>query len=125
MAELVDAADSKSAVRKGVKVRFLSWAQTGDKGNLAKDCLFYFSLRPLTVAELSQKPHSPFGFELGYFSLNTECPQEKANTVTVAYLYSLMKSITGLYSVRFPIFSRFELEKLFILHSLSSNAISF
>ena len=26
MAELVDAADSKSAVRKGVKVRFLSWA---------------------------------------------------------------------------------------------------
>ena len=27
MAELVDAADSKSAVRKGVKVRFLSWAR--------------------------------------------------------------------------------------------------
>ena len=27
VAELVDAADSKSAVRKGVKVRFLSWAQ--------------------------------------------------------------------------------------------------
>ena len=26
VAELVDAADSKSAVRKGVKVRFLSWA---------------------------------------------------------------------------------------------------
>ena len=27
VAELVDAADSKSAIRKGVKVRFLSWAQ--------------------------------------------------------------------------------------------------
>ena len=27
VAELVDAVDSKSAVRKGVKVRFLSWAQ--------------------------------------------------------------------------------------------------
>jgi hypothetical protein len=26
VAELVDAADSKSAIRKGVKVRFLSWA---------------------------------------------------------------------------------------------------
>jgi hypothetical protein len=26
---LVDAVDSKSAVRKGVKVRFLSWAQAG------------------------------------------------------------------------------------------------
>jgi hypothetical protein len=29
VAELVDAADSKSAVRKGVKVRFLSWAPNG------------------------------------------------------------------------------------------------
>ena len=28
MAELVDAADSKSAVRKDVQVRFLFWAQT-------------------------------------------------------------------------------------------------
>ena len=27
VAELVDAADSKSAIRKDVKVRFLSWAQ--------------------------------------------------------------------------------------------------
>ena len=31
VAELVDAADSKSAVRKGVKVRFLSWAQVNKK----------------------------------------------------------------------------------------------
>jgi hypothetical protein len=30
VAELVDAADSKSAIRKGVKVRFLSWAQSPD-----------------------------------------------------------------------------------------------
>ncbi len=28
MAELVDAADSKSAVRKDVQVRFLFWAQS-------------------------------------------------------------------------------------------------
>jgi hypothetical protein len=31
VAELVDAADSKSAVRKGVKVRFLSWAQASSQ----------------------------------------------------------------------------------------------
>ena len=31
VAELVDAADSKSAIRKGVKVRFLSWAQKNFK----------------------------------------------------------------------------------------------
>jgi hypothetical protein len=31
VAELVDAADSKSAVRKGVKVRFLSWAPVTNK----------------------------------------------------------------------------------------------
>ena len=37
VAELVDAADSKSAVRKGVKVRFLSWAQSE-----ATASLFYF-----------------------------------------------------------------------------------
>jgi hypothetical protein len=37
MAELVDAADSKSAVRKDVQVRFLFWAQATLLG-----WLFYF-----------------------------------------------------------------------------------
>ncbi len=41
VAELVDAADSKSAIRKGVKVRFLSWAhfftRTSTEGRV-----FYF-----------------------------------------------------------------------------------
>jgi hypothetical protein len=35
VAELVDAADSKSAIRKGVKVRFLSWAQAEELGSSA------------------------------------------------------------------------------------------
>ena len=34
MAELVDAADSKSAVRKDVQVRFLFWALSFILGNL-------------------------------------------------------------------------------------------
>ncbi len=37
VAELVDAADSKSAIRKGVKVRFLSWAQGKLKPPLNKE----------------------------------------------------------------------------------------
>jgi hypothetical protein len=40
VAELVDAADSKSAIRKDVKVRFLSWAQK--KEQLVKGLLFLF-----------------------------------------------------------------------------------
>ena len=38
MAELVDAADSKSAVRKDVQVRFLFWAQK----NLIQNEVFLF-----------------------------------------------------------------------------------
>ena len=34
MAELVDATDSKSVVRKDVQVRFLFWAQSVTFGNL-------------------------------------------------------------------------------------------
>ena len=34
MAELVDATDSKSVVRKDVQVRFLFWAQNVALGNL-------------------------------------------------------------------------------------------
>ena len=41
VAELVDAADSKSAIRKDVKVRFLSWAQVKSRSNLLR--LFLFS----------------------------------------------------------------------------------
>jgi hypothetical protein len=44
VAELVDAADSKSAIRKDVKVRFLSWAQffftrTSTEGGFFIACL--------------------------------------------------------------------------------------
>lgn len=41
MAELVDASDSKSGVRKDVQVRFLFWAQW--KGN-SQGCLSLFLL---------------------------------------------------------------------------------
>ena len=47
MAELVDAADSKSAIRKGVKVRFLSWA---------------LSIQSIIIASLS-----------GFYNLQTIC----------------------------------------------------
>ena len=40
VAELVDAADSKSAVRKGVKVRFLSWAPMAKSLHLFAGILF-------------------------------------------------------------------------------------
>jgi hypothetical protein len=40
VAELVDAADSKSAVRKDVLVRFQSRALTQVEGNPFQDCLF-------------------------------------------------------------------------------------
>ena len=49
MAELVDAADSKSAVRKDVLVRFQSRAQNQISGNSFQDCLFYFPTKPLPV----------------------------------------------------------------------------
>ena len=46
MAELVDALDSKSCIRKGVQVRFLFWALK--KGNSEKSCLFVFKLYSLS-----------------------------------------------------------------------------
>ena len=46
MAELVDAADSKSAIRKGVKVRFLSWAPDKSRSN----CFgFFYFHRPMQI----------------------------------------------------------------------------
>ena len=45
VAELVDAVDSKSAVRKGVKVRFLSWALSKKPPLIWR----FFNLLPLTI----------------------------------------------------------------------------
>jgi hypothetical protein len=47
MAELVDAADSKSAVRKDVQVRFLFWAQ-----NHFYEWFFYVLKSPLVKHEV-------------------------------------------------------------------------
>jgi hypothetical protein len=46
VAELVDAADSKSAVRKGVKVRFLSWAPRKKPSLFEKVFIFYSFYKP-------------------------------------------------------------------------------
>ena len=51
VAELVDAADSKSAIRKGVKVRFLSWALSKSLQILRGFCFSYLSLlQPLQLS---------------------------------------------------------------------------
>ena len=47
VAELVDAADSKSAIRKDVKVRFLSWAHNHLNG------WFFYSHLPYIYQEQS------------------------------------------------------------------------
>lgn len=47
MAELVDATDSKSVVRKDVQVRFLFWAQIFSKSPVFNTGLFIFLARSL------------------------------------------------------------------------------
>jgi hypothetical protein len=57
VAELVDAADSKSAVRKDVLVRFQSRAHNWINGNRFYGCHFYF---PLALSVLLQSMHEQF-----------------------------------------------------------------
>ena len=65
VAELVDAADSKSAIRKGVKVRFLSWAPKSQSKNESESDLkvltFFFALILFLILKkikISNLPHS-------------------------------------------------------------------
>ena len=75
MAELVDAADSKSAVRKDVQVRFLFWALPKDSNNLS---LFYLHTDTLLSSLLFLQHH-----------YNNPCTPEKKPSV-ISYLLCYM-----------------------------------